>query len=82
MVKRPLVASFNFSPNNKAALFQEWPTGVMMPSRISLAWAKESVGKANGRVTPYVSAFLRETVMRVLLGGEVGYFKRARDKNG
>ena len=52
MVKRPLVASFNFSPNNKAALFQEWPTGVMMPSRISLAWAKESVGKASGKAAP------------------------------
>src|SRR3954469_23364121 len=43
-VKRPLVAALSSSPNLSAALFQEWPFGVIRPRRNSLAWASASDG--------------------------------------
>ena len=44
MVRRPLVAALRSSPSFSAALFQEWPLGVIRPSRNSLAWASASEG--------------------------------------
>src|SRR5439155_24546824 len=68
MVRRPLVAALRSSPSFSAALFQEWPLGVIRPRRNSLAWASASDGANSGTAALAARKRRREIVMTRLLG--------------
>src|SRR6185503_8073516 len=69
MVRRPLVAALRSSPSFSAALFQEWPLGVIRPRRNSLAWASASDGANSGTAALAERKRRRERDMARLLKG-------------
>src|SRR5262245_3340932 len=69
MVRRPLVAALRSSPSLIAALFQEWPLGVIRPRRNSLVWASASDGANSGTAALAARKRRRERDMTRLLEG-------------
>src|SRR3954453_4790666 len=67
MGRRPLVAALRSSPSFSAALFQEWPFGVMSPRRNSLAWASANDGANSGTAALAARKRRRERDMARLL---------------
>src|SRR4030095_4601688 len=69
MVRRPLVAALRSSPSFSAALFQEWPLGVIRQRRNSLACASASDGANSGTAALAARKRRRESGMTGLLEG-------------
>src|SRR4029079_18564079 len=74
MVRRPEVAALRSSPSFSAALFQEWPLGVIRPRRNSLAWARASDGANSGTAALAARKRRRERDMARLLKRLMGLF--------
>src|SRR6185295_16903247 len=82
MVRRPLVVALRSSPSFSAALFQEWPLGVMRPRRNSLAWASASEGANSGTAALAARKRRRERDMARLLKSFAGLLDEDEGEGG